>query len=43
MEPLLDALGSEKLFIVTGAASQEEANAMLRMAEKHRVHELRVH
>lgn len=42
VEPLLDALGSEKLFIVTGAASQEEADAMLRMAEKHRVHELRV-
>ena len=42
VEPLLDALGSEKLLIVTGAASQPEAEALLRMAEKHRVHELRV-
>ena len=42
VEPLLDALGSEKLFIVTDAASQEDAEAVLRMAEKHRVHELRV-
>jgi hypothetical protein len=42
VEPLLDALGSEKLFLVTGAASQEEADAVLRMAETHRVRELRV-
>ena len=42
VEPLLDALGSEKLFLVTGAASQEEAEALLRMADKHRVRELRV-
>ena len=42
VEPLLDALGSEKVFFVVNAASQEEAEALLRMAEKHRVHELRV-
>ena len=42
VEPLLDALGSEKLFILTGASSQEEANAVLKMAEKHRIRELRV-
>ncbi len=42
VEPLLDALGSEKVFFVVSASSQEEAEALLRMAEKHRVRELRV-
>ncbi len=42
VEPLLDVLGSEKLFLLTAAESQEEAESLLAMAEKHRVRELRV-